>query len=142
MIERGDEPGLLSEAITRHMAATYVAPPVRVTEDLLTFTCRRCGRTLSAAQALITRNPGKVAYSCPDDGATFVTIHGPRRGSAHAAPWDYHFSEVDLTIRVGAEQVAWWDFVHSADPDPPPSVITGSFSGTIYADEDNDQEDD
>jgi hypothetical protein len=111
-LESDSEPALLSEAINRHMAFGRDVPQTRVTEGMLTFACLRCDRTLSAAQTVVTRNPGEVVYTCPHDDATLVTIQtsGTPRGV-----WDYSFSEGELTIRVGDEQVAWWEFVGGDD---------------------------
>jgi hypothetical protein len=101
-----NELGLLSETINRHMARVGRDAP-RVVEGMLTFMCLRCSRALSAAQTVVVRKPGEVVYACPDDNATLVTIHAD----------DYVFSDGDLTIRVGAEQVAWWEFVSPDDSD-------------------------
>jgi hypothetical protein len=98
---------LLSEAITRGMARAKQDAP-QVTEDMLAFTCERCGRGLSATQTVVTRKPGEVMYACPDDAAALVTIHAN----------DYAFHEGDVTISVGGDRIAWWEFVNSDDPGP------------------------
>jgi hypothetical protein len=106
--KRGAEPGLLSEAINRHMAFGRDTSPVPLTEEELTFRCDRCGRQIPALDAVIRRTPREVAYECPHDAASFVTIHDQ----------DYSFSEGELTIRVGNHQLDWWDFVNQDDDEP------------------------
>jgi hypothetical protein len=106
--ERGAEPGLLSEAINRHLGIGQEVSPVSLTEEELTFRCHRCGRRIPAADALVTRTPNEVAYECPHDAASFVTIHDQ----------DYSFSESDLAIRVDDQALDWWDFVQKYRPPP------------------------
>jgi hypothetical protein len=104
-VDRDGELVLLSEVINRHIAFGRGAPPVNVTEAMLTFECLRCGRALSAAETVVARSPSAIAYLCPHDEATLVTIH----------PRDYQFTDGDLTIRVGDEEVPWWDFARRRD---------------------------
>lgn len=129
----GAASGPLSEAINRHMTLGGYVPEVRVTEDMLTFTCLQCGRALRATQTVLTRTSGEVKYSCPHDDATLVTIHDR----------DYLFSEGDVMISVGAEHVQWWDFVKRRRPDPdiPPDrqIIRASVEWVIRLDEDHDE---
>jgi hypothetical protein len=96
-------PGLLSETINRHMAFGRTEPLALLSEDQLSFTCLRCGRVLSATEAVLNRTADEVAYSCPDDGAIFATIQESGCG----------FSEGELRIRVGGEEVDWSDYVKS-----------------------------
>jgi hypothetical protein len=107
MWEQGSEPGLLSDAINGHMAFGASGPQCPVTEEMLSFECLRCGSVLSAAQTIVRRTSREVAYLCPSDEAVLVTIHDR----------DYSFHEGGLTIRVGEDDVDWWDFV-DRDDDP------------------------
>jgi hypothetical protein len=100
MWKKGAVPGLMSDAINAGLTSTGEAPVTPITEDALTFKCLRCGRMLSAAQTVVTRSPTEVVYECPHDAARLVTIHDR----------DYSFQDGDLRIRVGNEEVDWWDY--------------------------------
>src|SRR2546423_8529414 len=43
-----------------------------LTEEMVAFTCDRCGQTTNARDASITRQGTEVKYACPHDG----TSHG------------------------------------------------------------------
>jgi hypothetical protein len=96
---------LLSDAINGHISSVGDAPSPPVTEERLSFECTRCGRTMNATETVVTRTPGEVVYSCADDGARLVTIK----------PRDYYFTDGGLTIRVGDQDVDWWEYINAVD---------------------------
>ncbi len=118
MWERGAEPGLLSEALNRHLGIGWGVSPVSLTEEELTFRCQRCGRRIRAGDAVVTRTAGEVTYECPHDAASFVTIHDQ----------DYGFSEGDLTVRVDDQELEWWDFMEKYRAPPGPNSSTTTFT--------------
>ena len=92
--DTGNAP-LLSEAMNRHSGR---AP---VTEEMLVFTCLRCGHDVAAIDATIARSSEEVVYSCPRDGATFVSIHED----------GYHFIDASMAVQIEGSTLDWWHFV-------------------------------
>jgi hypothetical protein len=80
-------------------------PPAPVTEDSLTFVCLRGDHRLRAADAEVRRSGTEVEYVCPVDGASLCCV-----GES-----SYAFSDGDLLIAAGEEEVSWWDYFHRGD---------------------------
>jgi predicted RNA-binding Zn-ribbon protein involved in translation (DUF1610 family) len=82
-----------------------------LTEEMVAFTCDRCGQTTSARDALITRRGAEVKYACPHDGTSLGTVTGTGRGGPDFAGY------VDLAIQLDGTWVAWSEFVERDDSD-------------------------
>lgn len=76
-----------------------------VTEDLLTFTCTKCGLVLTADQATVGAEGEALVSSCPRDGARFATV-GPR---------DIAFMDALITVQAAGAEVDWYDFMTATD---------------------------
>jgi predicted RNA-binding Zn-ribbon protein involved in translation (DUF1610 family) len=80
-----------------------------LTEEMVAFTCDRCGRTINARDASIIRQDTEVKYACPHDRASLGTVTGTGRG-------DLGFEgHADFAINLGGTWVAWSEFVERDD---------------------------
>jgi len=91
---------LLSESMNSF--ASRKRPHDTVTEQMLILSCDRCGESVNADKAAISRESSRVIYSCPRDGAMLAQVCDDGGTSFH---------EADLTVRVGDEVVEWWDWM-------------------------------
>ncbi len=81
--------------------------PLRLGEADLTFTCTRCGRSITADQADLQRNTAHVVYRCPHDGEELGTVS---RGKFGRGGGDIELPG-ELSIRVGAETLQFHEFM-------------------------------
>ena len=89
--------------------ALSIGTGTRLTEEMVAFTCDRCGQTTNARDASITRHGTEVKYACPHDGTGLGTVTGTGRGDLGFA------GHADFAIQLDGTWVAWSEFVERDD---------------------------
>jgi len=91
---------LVSESIS-----LVVGTPL--TEEMVAFTCGRCGQTWIARDASIARHGADVTYACSRDGSAFATVRGGEPGRRDGDLAGY----VDLAIQRDGAWIGWSEVV-------------------------------
>jgi predicted RNA-binding Zn-ribbon protein involved in translation (DUF1610 family) len=94
---------LVSEALNIVVGA-------RLTDEMVAFTCDRCGQVTTAREASITRQGAEVKYACPRDGTSLGTVTGIGRADLGFA------GHVDFAVQLDGAWIAWSEFVERDEP--------------------------
>jgi predicted RNA-binding Zn-ribbon protein involved in translation (DUF1610 family) len=93
---------LVSEALS-------IGVEAHLTEEMVAFTCERCGQVTTAQEASVTRQGTEVSYACPTDGSSFGIVQGEGRGN-----WGFE-SPVEFAIQLDGAWVEWSELVERSD---------------------------